>query len=133
MPRTTTYTRWIALPPQQLWAVLGDPARWPEWNPAITAVTLRGTPAAGVTGDYLPRGRVTEAVHGRLAKPFVVSTFVPDREITMEQPEPVGTMRLRWVLTPRDGGTELRQQLTFPGASAAVMRKVVGDLLRRSG
>ncbi|MTE15570.1 DUF1731 domain-containing protein [Nocardia aurantiaca] len=130
MPRTTTYTRWIALPPQQLWAVLGDPARWPEWNPAVTAVTLHGTPAAGVTGDYLPRGRVTEAVHGRLAKPFTVSTFVPDREITLEQPEPVGAMRMRWVLTPRDGGTELSQQLTFSGASAAVMRKVVGDLLQ---
>ncbi|MFE3053593.1 DUF1731 domain-containing protein [Nocardia sp. NPDC059239] len=130
MPRTTTYTQWIALPPQQLWAVLGDPGRWPEWNPAVTAVALHGTPAAGVTGDYLPRGRVTEAVHGRLAKPFVVSTFVPDREITLEQQEPAGTMRLRWVLTPRDGGTELRQQLTFTGASAAVMRKVVGDLLQ---
>ncbi|MGW3541829.1 DUF1731 domain-containing protein [Nocardia niigatensis] len=129
MPRTTTYTQWIARTPQQLWAVLGDPARWPEWNPAVAAVTLHGAPAASVTGDYLPRGRVHEAVHGRLAKPFVVSTFVPDREITLEQPEPAGTMRLRWVLTPRDGGTELGQQLTFSGASAAVMRKIVGDLL----
>ncbi|GAB3209998.1 DUF1731 domain-containing protein [Nocardia tengchongensis] len=129
MPRTTTYSQWIALPPQQLWTVLGDPARLPEWNPAVAALTLHGAPAAGVSGDYLPRGRVTGAVHDRLAKPFVLSTFVPDREITLEQPEPAGTMRMRWVLTPRDGGTELGQQLTFSGPSAAVMRKVVGDLL----
>lgn len=126
MPRTTTYNQWIALPPRQLWTVLGDPARWPDWNPAVGSVTLHGAPAAGVTGDYLPRGRVSEAVHGRFAAPFTIATFVPDREITLEQPEPAGTMRLRWTLTPRDGGTELRQQLTFTGASAAVFRKVAG-------
>ncbi|MGW4242595.1 DUF1731 domain-containing protein [Nocardia sp. NPDC004722] len=129
MPRTTTYTQWIALEPRQLWTVLGDPARWPQWNPAVTALTLHAAPAAGTTGDYLPRGRVNEAVHGRLAKPFVVSTFVPERELTLEQPEPAGTMRMRWVLTPRDGGTLLTQQLTFSGPSGTLMRKVVGDLL----
>ncbi|MVU82916.1 DUF1731 domain-containing protein [Nocardia sp. ET3-3] len=129
MARTTTYTQWIALPPQRLWTVLGDPVRWPEWNPAVSAVTLHAVPGAGVTGDYLPSGRVNGAVHGRLAKPFTLSTFVPEREITIEQPEPAGTMRMRWVLTPRDGGTELTQSLTFAGASRSVMRKVVGNLL----
>ncbi|MET9486031.1 DUF1731 domain-containing protein [Nocardia sp. NPDC006630] len=130
MPRTTTYTQWIALPPERLWAVLGDPARWPDWNPAVTAVTLHAAPGAGVTGDYLPRGRVNEAVHGRLAAPFTIATFVPERELTLEQPEPAGLMRLRWTLTPRDGGTELVQRLTFSGGSAAVARKVVGQLLQ---
>ncbi|MFI1912104.1 DUF1731 domain-containing protein [Nocardia sp. NPDC020380] len=129
MPRTTTYTQWIALPPHQVWSVLGDPRRWPEWNPAVTSVILHDAPAVGVTGDYMPRGRANEAVHGRFAKPFVLATFVPDRELTIEQPEPVGTMRMRWTLTPRDGGTELAQSLTFSGASAPAMRKVVGDLL----
>ncbi|MCU1641869.1 MAG: Epimerase family protein YfcH [Nocardia sp.] len=130
MPRTTTYTQWIALPPERLWAVLGDPARWPDWNPAVTAVTLHAAPGVGVTGDYLPRGRVNEAVHGRLAAPFTIATFVPERELTLEQPEPAGLMRLRWTLTPRDGGTELAQRLTFSGGSAALARKVVGQLLQ---
>lgn len=129
MPRTTTYSQWIALPPRQLWTVLGDPARWPEWNPAVAAVTLHAAPGAGVTGDYLPRGRVNGAVHGRLAKPFTLSTFLPEREITIEQPEPAGAMRMRWALTARDGGTLLTQQLTFTGVTAAAMRKVVGDRL----
>ncbi|WP_067703614.1 DUF1731 domain-containing protein [Nocardia jejuensis] len=130
MPRTATYTQFIALPPQRLWSVLGDPARWPEWNPAVTSVTLRGAPAVGAAGDYLPRGRVSEAIHDRMAKPFVLSTFVPDRELSIEQPEPAGTMRLRWTLTPRPGGTELSEQLTFSGASAPVFRRVVGDNLQ---
>ncbi|MGV9415152.1 DUF1731 domain-containing protein [Nocardia sp. NPDC003693] len=130
MPRTTTYSQWIALPPQRLWAVLGDPGRWPEWNPAVTAVRMHAAPAVGATGDYLPRGRANEAVHGRFAKPFTLATFVPEREITIEQPEPAGVMRMRWTLTPRDGGTELRQQLTFGGVSAPLARAVVGTLLQ---
>ncbi|MFE6860394.1 DUF1731 domain-containing protein [Nocardia sp. NPDC057668] len=130
MPRTTTYSQWIALPPQRLWAVLGDPARWPEWNPAVTSVRMHAAPGVGVTGDYLPRGRATEAIHGRFAKPFTLATFVPDRDITIEQPEPAGVMRLRWTLTPRDGGTELRQRLTFTGLTAPIARKVVGELLQ---
>ncbi|WP_330184847.1 DUF1731 domain-containing protein [Nocardia sp. NBC_01503] len=129
MPRTTTYSQWIALPPERVWAVLGDPARWPEWNPAVTSVILHGAPGVGSTGDYLPRGRANEAVHGRFAKPFTIATYVPEREIGVEQPEPAGTMRIRWTLTPRDGGTEVSQRLTFTGASAAVARKVVGTLL----
>ncbi|QLY32472.1 DUF1731 domain-containing protein [Nocardia huaxiensis] len=130
MARTTSYTQFIALPPQELWAVVGDPARWPEWNARVTSVTLYGEPGAGVTGDYLPRGRMSEAIHGRLAKPFVIATFVPGRELSIEQPEPAGTMRVRWTLTPRDGGTEVAQELTFSGPSAPVFRKVVGDNLQ---
>ncbi|WP_084522789.1 DUF1731 domain-containing protein [Nocardia inohanensis] len=131
MPRTTSYSQFIALPPERLWAVLGDPRRWPEWNPAVAAVSLHSEPAVEARGDYLPRGRVSKAVHRRLAEPFVISTYVPGREIGIEQPEPVGTMRMRWVLTPRDGGTEVVQQLTFGGASAPVFRRVAGDDLQR--
>lgn len=45
MSRTTTYKQFIALPPERLWAVLGDLTRWPEWNPAVDSVALHG-PAA---------------------------------------------------------------------------------------
>lgn len=129
MPRTTSYSQFIALPAERLWAVIGDPGRWPEWNPAVSAVRMHEEPGAGARGDYVPRG-LTGVVHARLAKPFTVSTFVPERELAIEQPEPVGTMRLSWVLTPREGGTEITQRLTFAGASAAVARQVVGGLLQ---
>ncbi|MFI6868253.1 DUF1731 domain-containing protein [Nocardia sp. NPDC050406] len=129
MPRTTSYSQFIALPAARLWAVLGDPARWPEWNPAVRSVTLRGEPGVGTEGDYLPRGAVTGGVHARFARPFAVTAFVPERELVIEQPEPAGTMRMAWSLTARDGGTEVTQRLTFEGPSAAVMRRVVGGLL----
>ncbi|MFC9439027.1 SRPBCC family protein [Nocardia sp. NPDC057030] len=129
MARTTMYTQFIALPVELVWGVLGDPTRWPEWNAGVTSVRLQGPVAVGTTGDYLPRGRVYEAVHGRTAPPFVISTLVPGRELSIEQPEPVGRMRLTWTLTPRNGGTEVTQALTFSGPSASIARMAVGSLL----
>ncbi|WP_107659373.1 DUF1731 domain-containing protein [Nocardia suismassiliense] len=129
MARTTTYTQFIAVSPELVWAVVADPTRWPEWNPGVTSVRLHGPAAVGTTGDYLPRGRVVGTLHGRTAPPFVISTLVPGRELSIEQPEPAGRMRLTWTLTPRDGGTEISRQLTFSGPSAPVARMVVSPLL----
>lgn len=129
MASTTTYTQFIALPTDVVWEVVGDPARWAEWNPAVSSVRLHGPVAAGTTGDYLPRGRVFEAMHGRTAPPFVISTYVPGRALAIEQPEPAGRMRMAWTLTPREGGTEIEQQLTFTGPSAGIARAVIGSLL----
>ncbi len=129
MASTTVYTQFLAAPTDVVWGVVGDPRRWPEWNPAVTSVRLHGPVAVGTTGDYLPRGRVFEALHGRTAPPFVISTLVPGRALAIEQPEPAGRMRLAWTLTPRDGGTEITQELTFTGPSAGITRAVVGSLL----
>ncbi|MBF6340404.1 DUF1731 domain-containing protein [Nocardia abscessus] len=120
--RTTTYTQFIALPAERIWQVLADPARWPEWNPDITAVRLSGPVTVGSTGTYVPSGRTYRVLHARTALPFLVAAARTGREFRIEQPEPLGRMRLSWTLTPRDGGTELSQHLTFLGASAGVAR-----------
>ncbi|MFI9510429.1 DUF1731 domain-containing protein [Nocardia sp. NPDC052566] len=129
MAETTVYSQFIAVAPERVWAVVGDPGRWGEWNPAVTSVRLHGAVEVGATGDYLPRGRVLGRVHGRVAPPFVISTLVPGRELAIEQPEPGGRMRMSWTLAPRDGGTEVTQRLTFLGASASIARAAVGSLL----
>ncbi|WP_405178283.1 DUF1731 domain-containing protein [Nocardia sp. NBC_01377] len=133
MARTSTYTQFIALPPDRVWEVVGDPVRWPQWNPGVTSVVLHGPVATGTTGDYVPRGRLFEALHTRAAAPFVLTSVVPGRELALEQPEPAGVMRLSWELSARDGGTLVTQRLTFGGPSASVARAVVGGLLERDG
>ncbi|SNY81057.1 hypothetical protein SAMN04244553_2635 [Nocardia amikacinitolerans] len=129
MARTTTYTQFLALPPELVWQVVGDPARWPEWHPAVASVRLHGPVDVGVAGDYVPRGRFVGALHGRTAPPFSITALRPGRELTIEQPEPAGRMRLTWRLTPVDGGTNLTQELSFSGPSAAAARTVVARLL----
>lgn len=132
MAGTTSYTQFVALPPERLWAVVGDLTRWPEWNPAVAAVTLHAAPGVGVTGDYLPAGPILGAVHGRFAKPFVITGFEPGRELVTEQSEPAGTMRISWTLTPRDGGTEVAQHIGLVGISAPVFRRVIGNRLQEN-
>ncbi len=125
MAGTTKYTQFLALPPESVWSVLGDPEQWPEWNPGVRSVRMHGPVAVGATGDYLPNSQTAARVHGRFGGPFTVTAVVPNRELTIEQPEPAGTMHLTWRLTPRDGGTEITQELRFTGPSAAAARAVV--------
>lgn len=129
MARTTTYTQVLALPAADIWRVLGDPQRLPEWNPAVTSVVMHGPVQAGATGDIVPHGRLLGPVHQRSADPFVLTTVIPDRELTLEQDTPMGRMYLTWTLTPVPGGTELAQRLTFTGPSASAVRAIIGNLV----
>ncbi|MGN2635856.1 DUF1731 domain-containing protein [Nocardia takedensis] len=133
MARTTTYTQFLALPPESVWAVLGNPGRWSEWNPAVVSAVLDGPVVAGTGGRYVPRGRTLSAMHRRLAKPFVLTSVDPGRAVTLRQPEPAGSMRVRWTLTPEGAGTVVTQRLTFTGPSAPVTRAVVGPLVESDG
>ncbi|WP_019932762.1 DUF1731 domain-containing protein [Nocardia sp. BMG111209] len=130
MAGTTSYTQFMALPADRLWPILGDLTRWPEWNPVVASVRLHGPAAVGASGAYVPAGRVSGTVHARLAKPFVLTGYEPGRELTVEQPEPAGALRISWRLTPRDGGTEVTQDIGCSGPSAPVFRRIIGDRLR---
>jgi hypothetical protein len=44
----------IACPPDEVWALVGDPARIQEWFPGIESSTVDGTTRVIVTGSGLP-------------------------------------------------------------------------------
>lgn len=44
----------IACPPDDVWAIVGDPARIAEWFPGIDAATVDGDTRTIVTGSGLP-------------------------------------------------------------------------------
>ena len=44
----------IARPPDEVWAIVGDPARIQEWFPGIESSTVDGTTRVIVTGSGLP-------------------------------------------------------------------------------
>ena len=44
----------IACPPDDVWAIVGDPARIAEWFPGIESATVDGDTRPSVTGSGLP-------------------------------------------------------------------------------
>ena len=44
----------IARPPDEVWAIVGDPGRIQEWFPGIDSSTVDGTTRVIVTGSGLP-------------------------------------------------------------------------------
>ncbi|SLJ65994.1 Polyketide cyclase / dehydrase and lipid transport [Mycobacteroides abscessus subsp. abscessus] len=76
MARTTTYTQFLAAPPEAVWAVVGDPGRWPHWHPGITSVVLHGPAEPGTTGDCAPSGRMLGPLHRRTAEPFTITELL---------------------------------------------------------
>ena len=44
----------IACPPDDVWAVVGDPARLAEWFPGVESCTVEGTTRVVTTGSGLP-------------------------------------------------------------------------------
>jgi uncharacterized protein YndB with AHSA1/START domain len=44
----------IRRPAEDIWALVGDPARLPEWFPGIQAATVEGTTRTVITGSGLP-------------------------------------------------------------------------------
>lgn len=97
----------IAAPPEQVWQLISDPTRTPEWSPVCHTVEWVGDVREPVVGARF-RGhnnlngfrwrrecRVTEAIEPSV---FAWSTYVKDKEST----------RWRYELSPTDsGGTRL--------------------------
>ena len=108
----------IPAPPQAVWAVLADGARYAKWNPFIRSMT----------GPLTKGARLTTVMHPKGSRPM---TFRP----TVLVAEP--GRELRWLgrlglpglfdgehafrLVPKDGGTLLLHNETFHGVLLWVM------------
>jgi uncharacterized protein YndB with AHSA1/START domain len=90
----------IEAPVEEVWALLVDPARYPEWNNDV--VELTGAPARielGSTLDITGRGPLGI----RRTTPFVVEELEDLREIKMQCQ--VSGFYSHWVLTEARGNT----------------------------
>ncbi|MFD5250207.1 SRPBCC family protein [Amycolatopsis sp. NPDC058340] len=125
MSWTRTSREILPCPPSALWATLADFTRWPDWDPDLVGVELRGPAEAGSTGFLVPNG-LRGRVHSRVAEPFTITSLIQDREIALRQPIPLGAMDLVLSLTEVDGGTEFVQKVTMDGPLRSVMVAVIG-------
>ncbi|GAA1498003.1 DUF1731 domain-containing protein [Paeniglutamicibacter kerguelensis] len=114
-----TQTQFFALPVSALWEVLKDPARVPEWNPAIARLDPRTQPAtAGTEIDLVPTGDVIGPIHAKTAAPAVITRIDEGSSLTWRQPQPGGYLLVRWSLSEVSGGCELTQLVSVSGLAS---------------
>lgn len=130
----TRTTAVLALPPEDVWAVVADLSRWPQWQPAVAHARLDEPLRRGASGSYGLTHRVFGRLHERTAPPLRVSGLEPGRMLEITQPNPLGGMRVRWTVAPDAVGTRLTQTVAASGATTpAVVAGVAAALARDFG
>ncbi len=90
---------YIPAPPEEIWQVLMDTAKYPEWNPTFVQVQ----------GSYEEGAKVINTVnspHGPMIINAVIQAFVPNTELRQSGGPPgIITFDHRWLLKPDKDGT----------------------------
>jgi uncharacterized protein YndB with AHSA1/START domain len=111
-----------AAPPEEVWKLLYDPSRFPEWWAGIGSVELTDDDRYTMYPDGYPDFPMAQLLDTRRDDGRVtVSCLVSD-------------LRFEWRLAPDAEGTEISVEVEIPEAEAhrlASQRQVISDSMRR--
>ncbi|WP_417218322.1 DUF1731 domain-containing protein [Arthrobacter sp.] len=121
----------LALPPQEVWRVVSDPARLPEWNRAVRSLVPAhdGAPVPGTRLAFTPNPPLLGAIHSRTAPDAVVTRHEAGRTFAWRQPQPGGGLLVQWEVADHDLGTLLTQRVAIAGYGAAVFTETAAKPL----
>jgi uncharacterized protein YndB with AHSA1/START domain len=120
----------IAVPPDQLYAMVADVTRTPEWSPETHTVEWRGdTTRAEPGARFVGRNRFGWI---RWSMTCVIETAEPGRELSWSTMT-MGRKVTRWTyrFEPRDGGTQVTESYTEVAKLPSPVSAVVGVMFRR--
>jgi uncharacterized protein YndB with AHSA1/START domain len=112
----------IAAPPEQVWAVVGDVVRMPEWSPELRRLVVLGRGQVGVGSMLLGLNRRGFAAWPTRSR---VTRFEPGCAVAWRTKESGATWT--YELVPTDAGTRLTGRRDLPDFSLATT--VLGPLL----
>jgi uncharacterized protein YndB with AHSA1/START domain len=115
----------IAAPVQQVWSVLTDVERTPEWSTSMTSVQRLDDGPFGVGSRVrIEQPRLPAAV-------WEVTELTPERSFTWATSRAGVTTSASHVLEPTDNGTRATLVLDQAGLLAGVVGLLLGSLTRR--
>jgi hypothetical protein len=118
----------IDAPPEQVWGILMDFARYPEWNPFIRRIRGKAVAGARLAALLQPPGTKALTFHPR------VRIVVENREFRW-----LGRLLIPgifdgehlFVLEPIDGGTRFHQKENFRGLLVPFLNRMIEGDTRR--
>lgn len=117
----------VPAPAGEIWAVVRDVTRLPEWHHFFAAVTLNDASGREMRGHgrYVPHGWFRR-VHARTAGVFTAS--VGERSVILRQPQPGRGEQIFawWVADAEDGTTEIVQRVRVAGFLSPVFERLAG-------
>jgi uncharacterized protein YndB with AHSA1/START domain len=121
MPSFTDTAR-SAAPPEEVWKLLYDPSRFPDWWAGIGTVDVTGDGEYTMFPDGYPDFPMAQLLETRRAEQRVtVSCLVSD-------------LRFEWRLDPDGAGTRITVDVEIPDAEADrldTQREVISESMRR--
>jgi len=113
-------------PPEEVWKVLYDPARFPEWWTGVETVE------PGPPGDGATRYTMYPDGYPDFPMPQVLESSSSDRAVRISCL--VSDLRFAWRLEPHGDGTRIAVEVEIPDAEAYRLddqREAIASALRR--
>jgi uncharacterized protein YndB with AHSA1/START domain len=115
-----------AAPPEEVWKVLYDPSRFPEWWTGMGSVEPQPADGRRTPFTMYPDG------YPDFPMPQLLETSREDRTVSVSCL--VSDLRFRWRLEPADDGTRISVDVAIPAAEAHRLdgqRDAIATPLRR--
>lgn len=104
--------------PERVFAIYADVPNWNKWDPDTRASFIDGPFQSGARGSLTPtRGNTVE---------MQLTSVVPNRSFTVEARIPLFRMVFEHELIPRDGATAIIHRVSFSGALAFLLGRIIG-------
>jgi hypothetical protein len=122
----TTFERHveIAAPPARVWEVMADPARWSEWTPSVTGITVFGTPLRVGSRALIRQPKFPPAW-------WKVTDLQPGKEFTWVSTAPGLRVVARHGVAPSGAGTRASLRLSLDGVFGDWFGRLTREITER--
>jgi uncharacterized protein YndB with AHSA1/START domain len=113
----------VTTPPETLWRAITDIRRWPEWDPGLQAIELRG--------ELIPGCRYTLKPRGGPAVAMAIEAMEPPARFVDLAHLPLAKMRGSHEFLAERGGTRVRTTIEIWGPLAFLWDRIVARKIAR--
>jgi hypothetical protein len=112
-------------PPDRVWSIWSDTSTWPEWNPDVLSVSIKGPFATGTTGEMRTKAGGAHQIRLDNVQPgqaFELKTSVM----------PLSALTFRCEVAPSGAGSRISQEVMLTGPLGFVFSPMMGPRIAES-